>query len=570
MPKKVLFEEGRRKALNGIRTIVEAVGCTMGPDGKTMLIDKGRFNRPIASRDGVTVAKHVVLEDPEEALGASIVYEAASRTNDHAGDATTCATVLAGAMIEEGVKHAVAGRNVNKLRRGMLMASGSVVEALGKMAKNVENAEEIANVGTISSQDAEIGALIANVMADIGEDGTITVDIKQSSPGMEYKVLEGMQIDRGYMTPLFSTDGRKMEYNMEGVSVLISSDPIMRQQQLVPIIDTALKTGRKNILIIAPHLDAGQAGSPLQFLLKNKVEGRIVPVFIKAPEHGPRLFAMLEDIAVYTNAKLFSSEFGKPLPEGLTCMEKVKQADGTIVERIRKDCDVNDFGYAQRVIVDIERTSIVGGASDKKRLEQRVSEIKAMIETGNDNFDKEFNRERLGSLTSGVGVISVAAATEFESEELRLRVDDALSSVRSAVHEGILPGGGVAMLRCIEQVKRLEEAQDDDDVRVGISIVRKACEKPAWQIATVSGEKGDAVVAQILAEKKNANYGFDASAKKWGDMLKMGIIDPKRAIRSAMENAVSVAATFLTMHGTITDLPELHAPAPQQQMVRRR
>lgn len=555
MPKNVLFEEGRRKALNGIRKMVDAVGCTMGPDGKTMLIDKGRFNRPIASRDGVTVAKHVILDDPEEALGASIVYEAASRTNDHAGDATTCATILAGAMIEEGLKHAVAGRNVNKLRRGMLMASATVVDNLGKLAKNVENAEEIANIGTISSQDKEIGALIANVMADIGEDGTITVDIKQSSPGMEYSVLEGMQIDRGYSSPLFSTDGRKMEYNMEGVSVLISSDPIMRQQQLVPIVDSALKSGRKNLLIIAPHLDGGHAGSPMQFLLKNKLEGRIVPVYIKAPEHGERLFQLLEDIAVYTNAKLYSSEFGTPLPEGLTCMEKVKQEDGSVIERIRPDCDVASLGWAERVIVDSERTSIIGGRANDKRKEERVAELKALIETSSDNFSKEFNRERLGSLTSGVGVISVAASTEFESEELRLRVDDALSSVRSAVHEGILPGGGVAMLRCIDFVKKLEDEQEDDDVRMGVQIIRKACEKPAWQIATVAGEKGDWIVGKILEEKKNPNYGFDSSSKKWGDMLKMGIIDPKRAIRSAMENAVSVAATFLTMHGTITDIP---------------
>lgn len=554
MPKNVLFEEGRRKALQGITKIVEAVGCTMGPDGKTMLIDKGRFNRPIASRDGVTVAKHVILEDPEEALGASIVYEAASRTNDHAGDATTCSTVLAGAMIEEGVKHAVAGRNVNKLRKGMLLASGVVVDTLGLMAKDVENPEEIAQVGAISSQDKDIGKLISDVMAEIGQDGTITVDIKQSSPGMEYTVMEGMQIDRGYSTPLFSTDGRKMEYNVEGVSVLLSTDPIMRQQQIIPIIDAALKRGFKNILIVAPHLDAGHAGSPLQFLLKNKLEGKIVPVYIKAPENGERLFTLMEDIAVYTGAKLYSSEFGMPLPEGTTCMERIKHPDGSITEQMREDCDVSNLGWANRVIVDGDKTSLIGGKSNKERMEKRIQEIRAMIEVSNDNYSKEFNRERLGNLTSGVGVINVSASTEFESEELRLRVDDALASVRSAVHEGILPGGGVAMIHCIDAVKKLEAIQEDDDVRIGAQIVRKACEKPAWQIATVSGEKGDAIVAKIM-ESKDTEYGFDSSSKKWGNMFEMGIIDPKRAIRSAMENAVSVAATFLTMHGTITDIP---------------
>lgn len=564
MPKNVLFEEGRRKTLSGIRKIVEAVGCTMGPDGKTMLIDKGRFNRPIASRDGVTVAKHVLLEDPEEALGASIVYEAASRTNDHAGDATTCSTVLAGAMIEEGVKHSVAGRNVNKLRKGMLMGSKAVTDALTAMARDVANSDEIAQVGAISSQDPAIGKLISDVMAEIGQDGTITVDIKQSSPGMEYTVMEGMQIDRGYSTPLFSTDGRKMEYNMDGVSVLLSTDPIMRQQQLVPMVDAALKRGYKNLLIVAPHLDAGQAGSPLQFLLKNKLEGRIAPVFIKAPENGERLFTLMEDIAVYTGAKLYSSEFGMPLPEGLTCMEKIKNPDGTVVEKMREDCDVSNLGWADRVIVDGDKTSLIGGRANKERMEKRIQEIRAMIEVSTDNYAKEFNRERLGNMTSGVGVINVSASTEFESEELRLRVDDALASVRSAVHEGILPGGGVAMIRCIEYLQTLEAKQEDDDVRMGVQIIRKACEKPAWQIATVSGEKGDAVVAEIM-KSKDPHYGFDASSKKWGDMFAMGIIDPKRAIRSAVENAVSVAATFLTMHGTITDIPgKDDAPQPQR------
>lgn len=568
MPKNVLFEEGRRKSLNGIRKIVEAVGCTMGPDGKTMLIDKGRFNRPIASRDGVTVAKHVLLEDPEEAMGAAIVYEAASRTNDHAGDATTCATVLAGAMIEEGVKHSVAGRNVNKLRRGMLAASALVTEEMKKYTKEIANPEEIAQVGTVSSQDGAIGQLIADVMEKIGADGTITVDIKQSSPGMDFTIMEGMQIDRGYLSPLFSTDGRKMEFNMEGVSVLLSSDPIMRTQQILPMIDAALKSGRKTILIVAPHLDSGHAGSPMQFLLKNKLEGRIVPIFVKAPEHGERLFTMLEDIAVYTGATLFTSEFGNALPEGLTCMEKAKNADGSVTEEMRKDCNVASLGYASRVIVDADRTSIVGGAANEERKKKRVEEVRAMVDASSSNYEKEFNRERLGNLTSGVGVISVAAATEFESEELRLRVDDALSSVRSAVHEGILPGGGVALLRCIDAVRKMEDAQEDDDVRMGVQIVRKACEKPAWQIATVSGEKGDWIVGKILEEKKNPNYGFDSSSKTWGDMFKMGIIDPKRAIRSALENAVSVAVTYLTMNGTITDIPgKDDAPAPQ---VRRR
>lgn len=559
MPKNVLFAEGRAKLLKGIRIQVEAVGCTMGPDGKTMLIDKGRHNRPIATRDGVTVAKHILLKDPEEAMGAEIIYEAASRTNDHAGDATTCSTVLAGTIIEEGVKHVVAGRNVNKMRRGMLRASKVVTAALADMAKPVSNHDDIANIGSISSQDKEIGALIANVMGEIGQDGTITVDIKQTSPGMTYEVLQGMQLDRGYASSLFSTDGRKMEYNMENVLVLLSVDPIMRQQQLVPMIDTALKGGHRNILIVAPHVDAGHAGSPMQFLLKNKLEGKIVPVVVKAPEHGAGMMAILEDLAIYTGAKLFCSEQGSPLPEGLTCMDSE-------TKQTRTDCSVTFFGLADRVIVNQERTSLTGGHADKQKLEARVAELRIQADKGNSNFQREFLLERIGSLTSGVGVISVCASTEFESEDLRLRLDDALASVRSAVHEGIIPGGGVALLRCIDSLKDLEQTLTDDDERIGVQIIRKSCEKPAWQIATVSGEKGDVIVGEILKEKKNPNYGFDASEKVYGDMMKMGIIDPKRAIRSAMENAVSVAATFLTTHGTITDIPE-EVPAP---MMRRR
>lgn len=551
MAKRILFgEAARTKILRGIRMQVEAVGCTMGPDGKTMLIDKGRFNRPVASRDGVMVSRHVLPEDPEEALGAAIIYEAASKTNDHAGDATTCSTILAGALIEEGVKHVVAGRNVNKIRRGMLSGSKVVVSCLADLSKEVNSSEEIAQVGTISSQDKDIGKIISDVMMEIGQDGTITVDISQSSPGMRYEIMKGMQIDNRYMTPMFSTDGRKMEYNAENVAVIVSADPIMKTQQLVPMINCALAANRPNIFIIAPHLDSGPAGSPLTFLLQNKLAKKLNPVFVKAPERGEAQQQILSDIAIYTGAKLFSLETGNPLPEGLSHMEEI---NGEKV--LRKDVDPSWLGRADRIISDTEKTSIVGGKMNEEAFNERVSEIKAMIDSVKNNYQQEFHRERLGNLTSGVGVISVSASTEFESEELRLRVDDALASVRSAVQEGILPGGGVAMLRCIESLIEVEKMVKDDDERIGVQIIRKAMEKPAWQIATVSGEKGDAVVAEILREKKDPNFGFNAADKVYGNMYDMGIIDPKRAIRSALENAVSVAATFLTMHGTMTDIP---------------
>lgn len=545
MPKNILFDqEARNKVFKGINKMAQAVGCTMGPDGKTMLIDFGRLGRPQAVKDGVTVAKHVELEDPEEALGAQIAYEASAKTNDQAGDATTCAMVLLNEMVNEGVKHVVAGRNVNQVRKGMLNASKLISEELDKMATKIETDEQIAHIGTISAQDPVIGETIAAVMAEIGPESTVTVDIQQSAPGIEYEILKGFQIGTG-MHPLFSTDKKKMEFNQQEALVLVSDDPIVRQEQLLPMLDVALKAGQRTLCIFAPHMEADAVGSPMMMLIRNKLEGKINPLFINVPNHGELQRGVLHDIAIYTGAHLFSAELGNPLPEGIGSTKDDKLIEGVSLDK---------WGHAKRVIADMGSTAIVGGGGTEAKIEEHLEELKAQLPGLESNFHKEFMRERIGCLTSGVGVIRVSASTELESEELRLRMDDALSSVRSAIEEGIVPGGGVALLRAKNALDAVPDSATEDEI-IGINIIQKAIEKPAWQIATVSGEKGDAVVEKILSSKEKF-FGYNASKKEYGDMMKAGIIDPKKAIRCALENATSVAATLLTMYGTITTIPE--------------
>lgn len=553
MNHNILFEKDAvSKLLKGIEIMAEAVGCTMGPNGMTMLISKrSQHLRPIASKDGVTVARHILLEDPEERLGAEIMHEAADRTNMQAGDATTCSIVLAHAMIKEGQKHRAAGRNVNQMRKGMLEASGEVVKELQKMSQEVKDDIEIKDVGTISAQDEKIGQVIADVMMKIGQDSTIAVDIQQASPGISYEVLAGMQFPSGLFSALFSSTNQKPEYKQDNVAILLTDDPIMRQEQLAPMLDEAVRSGAKAIAIFGPHIDASGPGSPMAMLVTNKARGKLFPVFIKVPDHGERLRGHLEDIAVYTGAHLFSSELGNPLPEGMGS-RKPDNPEETI-EGVR----VEALGTANRVIVGIEKTAVTGGGGEPKRIEEHVESLRARAKETKENFEKEFLRERMGRLSTGVGVIRVAAATEFESEELRLRVDDALSSVRSAMEEGVVPGGGVALLRAYEAIKNLKGETDDETL--GMDIIRNAIQVPAHKIASVAGARGDAVVEKIL--EYSGDYGFNAATKEYGSMYDEGIIDPCKAIRCAVENATSVAATILTMFGTITEIPE---PEPQK------
>lgn len=537
----------QEKILEGVRLQKDFVGSTMGPDGQVVIISEGQYNRPIASKDGVTVSKHIKPKDPEVKLGSDIIHEAANNTNNKAGDATTCATLLAAEIVERGFKFRTGGWNVNHISNGIKKASVRVDEELKKMSIEIGKKEEIQDVATISAQDPKIGELIANVLVEIGPESTITVDVSQGEPGMSFDIVKGMQVGNGFITDMFMTETKIQQYKKDEVAVIVTTDPIMRKEQLVPMIDFAARGGMKNIVIIGPHIESNGPGSPLHFLLENKLKGSIVPLFVRVPNHGTKQVNLLEDIAAYTGAHLFSSELGGGLPEGISSM--VKGQDGK--EVLNPKLHVTDFGTAARVISNADNTTIVGGGGNKKTVEEHLEIVRNAAKNANKGYDEEFHRHRVGSFTNGVGVIKVGAATEFESEELRLRVDDALASVRSAIQGGVLPGGGVALLRCLPCLDKL--AFDNDGEEQGIKIVREAIQTPAWKISTNAGEKGDAIVQKIIEGK--GNYGYDSAKKRWGDMVKFGIIDPTLAITSALEQAASVSAPFLKMYGTITPLP---------------
>lgn len=544
-------QAAQEKILEGVRLQKEFVCSTMGPDGNVVLIDKGPNNTPIASKDGVTVSKHIKPEDPEVRLGSDIVYQAARDTNDIAGDATTCATLLTAEIIERGFKYRAGGWNVNHIANGIQKASRVIARQLEEIKKDISTDEDIANIATISSQDPEIGKIISEVMQEIGPESTITVDVHQGIPGMEKDIAKGMQVGNGWATPLFRTDPHIEQYKQDDVAVLVTADPIQRQEQIIPMVDLAVRGGMKNILIVAPHMDATGPGSPMAMLIRSKINEKVglVPLFVKIPEYGERQTALLRDIATYTGAKFFSSTLGEPLPEGMSSITR----DENGKEKQRDDVSFDYFGTAHRVVSNKAETAIVGGGGDKQKIEAHLNDIRASVKGTRNKFEQEFHRERIGSFTKGVGIIRVAAASEIEAEELRLRVDDALASVRSAVHGGVIPGGGVALLRCLPALDK-ERGWINEGEEQGYKIVREAIQMPAWQIATVSGEKGDAIVAKIL-ESKETNFGFDSAQKRWGDMMKFGIIDPTLAIKTALENAASVAATFLKMYGTITTIP---------------
>ena len=538
----------QEKVLEGVRLQKDFVSSTMGPNGQVVIIAEGQYNRPIPSKDGVTVSKHIKPKDPEVKLGSDIIFEAANNTNNVAGDATTCATLLAAEIVERGFKFRTGGWNVNHISNGIKMAAERVDKELKKMSIGIEKKEEIQDVATISSQNPQIGELIANVLIEIGPDSTITVDVSQGEPGMSFDVVKGMQVGNGFLTDLFITETVIKQYKKDEIAVIVTTDPIMRKEQLVPMIDFAARGGMKNILIVGPHIESNGMGSPLHFLLENKIKGNIVPLFVRVPNHGTKQIDLLKDIAAYTGARLFSTELGGGLTEGISSM--VKSPDGQ--EMMHPDLNVNDFGTAERVISNADNTTIVGGGANKEKLAEHVEVVRNDAANANKGYDEEFHRHRVGSFTNGVGVIKVGSATEFESEELRLRVDDALASVRSAIQGGVLPGGGVALLRCVGLLDDMDFSNDGEEQ--GIKIVQEAIQTPAWKIASNAGEKGDAIVQKIL-DSKDQNYGYDSAKKRWGDMVKFGIIDPTLAITSALSQAASVSAPFLKMYGTITPLP---------------
>jgi chaperonin GroEL len=528
--KEVKFSvDARDKMLRGVDILANAVRVTLGPKGRNVVLDKS-FGAPRITKDGVTVAKEIELDDKFENMGAQMVREVASKTSDTAGDGTTTATILAHAIVREGSKAVAAGMNPMDLKRGVDLAVEAVVADLKKNSKNVTSNEEIAQVGTISANgDAEIGRFLADAMKKVGNEGVITVE-EAKSLETELEVVEGMQFDRGYISPYFVTNADKMRVEMEDPYILINEKKLSALNELLPLLEAVVQTG-KPLLIIAEDVE----GEALATLVVNKLRGGLKVAAVKAPGFGDRRKAMLQDIAVLTGGTAISEDLGIKL-ENVT---------------------INMLGRAKKVMIEKENTTIVNGAGKKVDIEGRISQIKAQIEETTSDYDREKLQERLAKLAGGVAVIRVGGATEVEVKERKDRVDDAMHATRAAVEEGILPGGGVALLRASKVLGRLRP--ENDDQKTGIEIVRKAITAPARQIAINSGEDGSVVVGKIL-EKDQYAYGFDAQTGEYGNLVSKGIIDPTKVVRAALHGAASIAGLLITTEAMVAELPKKKAP----------
>jgi chaperonin GroEL len=529
--KEVKFSvDARDRMLHGIDTLTHAVRVTLGPKGRNVLLDKS-FGAPRMTKDGVTVAKEIELEDKFENMGAQMVREVASKTSDQAGDGTTTATVLAHAIVREGAKAVAAGMNPMDLKRGVDLAVETIVADLKKNSKNVTSNEEIAQVGTISANgDAEIGRFIADAMKRVGNEGVITVE-EAKSLETELEVVEGMQFDRGYISPYFVTNAEKMRVDMEDPYILIYEKKLSGLQELLPLLEAVVQAS-KPLLIIAEDIE----GEALATLVVNKLRGGLKVAAVKAPGFGDRRKAMLEDIAILTSGTMVSADLGIKL-ENVT---------------------VDMLGRAKKVMIDKENTTIVGGAGKKAEIQARITQIKAQIEETTSDYDREKLQERLAKLAGGVAVLRVGGATEIEVKERKDRVDDAMHATRAAVEEGVLPGGGVALLRAIKALEKLKVHNDDQ--RTGIEIVKKALSWPARQIAINAGEDGSIVVGKIL-DKDTYAFGFDAQTGEYGNLVSKGIIDPTKVVRAALQGAASVAGLLITTEAMVAELPKKQSPA---------
>jgi chaperonin GroEL len=532
--KEVRFStEAREKMLRGVDILANAVRVTLGPKGRNVVLEKS-FGAPRISKDGVTVAKEIELEDKFENMGAQMVREVASKTSDQVGDGTTTATVLAQAIVREGAKAVAAGMNPMDLKRGIDLALEAVVEDLGKNSKKIATNDEIAQVATISANgDAEIGRFLADAMKKVGNEGVITVE-EAKSLHTELEVVEGMQFDRGYVSPYFVTNAEKMRVELEDPYILIHEKKLSGLQPLLPLLESVVQSG-KPLLIIAEDIE----GEALATLVVNKLRGGLKVAAVKAPGFGDRRKAMLQDIAILTGGTFISEDLGAKL-ENVT---------------------LNMLGRAKRVEVDKDNTTVVGGAGRKSDIEGRIKQIKTEIEETTSDYDREKLQERLAKLAGGVAVIRVGGATEVEVKERKDRVDDAMHATRAAVEEGILPGGGVALLRAVEALKRLKA--ENEDQRHGIEIVRKALAWPTRQIALNAGEDGSIVVGKIL-EHDNYNYGFDAQTCEYANLVSKGIIDPTKVVRSALQDAASVAGLLITTEAMVAELPKKKTSPPAQ------
>src|SRR5216110_2384446 len=522
--------DARDRMLRGVDILNNAVKVTLGPKGRNVILDKS-FGAPRITKDGVTVAKEIELEDKFENMGAQMVREVASKTSDIAGDGTTTATVLAASIVKEGAKSVAAGMNPMDLKRGIDLAVEAIVEDLQKHSKNVTSNEEIAQVGTISANgDAEIGRFLADAMKKVGNEGVITVE-EAKSLETELEVVEGMQFDRGYISPYFVTNADKMRVEMEDPYLLIYEKKLSGLQELLPLLEAVVQSS-KPLVIVAEDVE----GEALATLVVNKLRGGLKVAAVKAPGFGDRRKAMLQDIAILTGGTMVSADLGIKL-ENVT---------------------INMLGRAKKVMIDKENTTIVNGAGKKADIEGRIQQIKAQIEETTSDYDREKLQERLAKLAGGVAVIRVGGATEVEVKERKDRVDDAMHATRAAVEEGILPGGGVALLRATEVLKKIRTQNDDQ--RTGVEIVRKAISWPARQIAINAGEDGSVIVGKIV-EKDTYAFGFDAQTGEYGNLVSKGIIDPTKVVRIALQDAASIAGLLITTEAMVAELPKKQSPA---------
>jgi len=530
--KQLLFDEAARQAiLRGVAKLSKAVTATLGPKGRNVVLDK-KFGSPTVTKDGVTVAKEIELEDPYENMGAQMVREVASKTSDAAGDGTTTATVLAEAIYREGLKFVTSGGNPIGIQRGIMKAVEAAVAHLDKISKKVKDKDEIKQVATVSANwDTTIGEIIADAMDKVGKDGTITVE-EAKSIETTLEVVEGMQFDKGYLSPYFVTNAETMECKIEDCYILIYEKKISSLKDLLPILEKIAKIG-KPLLIIAEEVE----GEALATLVVNKLRGTLNCCAVKAPGFGDRRKAMLEDIAILTGGKCITEDLGIKL----------------------ESLELNDLGRAKNVVVDKENTTIVEGNGKSSEIQGRVNQIRRQIEETTSDYDREKLQERLAKLAGGVAVINVGAATETEMKEKKARVEDALHATRAAVEEGIVPGGGVALVRCLASVDGVKPANDDE--RIGVDIVKRALEFPTRELANNAGVEGSVVVEEV--KKRKGNEGYDVSAGEYTDLVKAGVVDPKKVTRTALQNAASIAGLLLTTECLITEIPEKEKrPAP--------
>ena len=531
MAKQIIYgEEARKALLGGINKLADTVKITLGPKGRNVVLDK-KFGAPLITNDGVTIAKEVELEDPFENMGAQLVKEVATKTNDVAGDGTTTATLLAQALIREGMKNVTAGANPMVLRKGIQKATETAVEAIEKNAKKVSGTKDIARVAAVSSASEQIGNLIADAMEKVTSDGVITVEESKTAETYS-EVVEGMMFDRGYITPYMVTDTDKMVAVIDDADILITDKKISNIQEILPLLEQIVQSGKK-LVIIAEDIE----GEALTTLILNKLRGTFTCVGVKAPGFGDRRKEMLTDIATLTGGQVISSELGLEL----------------------KDTTVDQLGRARQVKIDKENTIIVDGAGDSEAIKSRVSQIRSQIETTTSDFDREKLQERLAKLAGGVAVIKVGAATEVEMKEQKMRIEDALAATKAAVEEGIVAGGGTALIDAIPAVKAYVDSVDGDE-KTGAAIVLKALEEPVRQIAANAGLEGSIIIEHLKA-KNTVGYGYNALTDTYGDMIDEGIVDPTKVTRSALQNASSVASTVLTTESLVADIKEPAAPA---------